>query len=196
MKASPSDWFDLIYKFYPRGLWADDPGYRETEEHLRLAEARRRAGAANGPWNALRDRLAERFPECGMLNRSVHLPTGSFDACYSGRLTLPLLEESQGEHAIGFLVSFLAPVYVVYSSLVFHSKDASGESRWTLPQIRFDFSADERPYAEVIAREIEATYGCERMPPEIGKVIVPDVAAGLRAPGEATIYDCLLSDDW
>jgi hypothetical protein len=34
------------------------------------------------------------------------------------------------------------------------------------------------------------------MPPEVGKIIVPDVATNLRLMGQATIYDCLLGDDW
>jgi len=58
------------------------------------------------------------------------------------------------------------------------------------------FSHDEQPYAAWIIHDIEATWGYERMPPEIGKMIVPDVATNRRNLGEATLYDCLLSDDW
>src|SRR5262249_25389967 len=42
----------------------------------------------------------------------------------------------------------------------------------------------------------ERTFGCERMPPEVGNVIVPDVETTSRRFGEARLYDCLLSDDW
>jgi hypothetical protein len=59
-----------------------------------------------------------------------------------------------------------------------------------------DLSPDEHPYAEWLAREIEATFGAEPMPPDIGNVIVADVATNMRALGEARLYDCLLSDDW
>jgi hypothetical protein len=62
-------------------------------------------------------------------------------------------------------------------------------------EIRFELSPDERSYALSIARDIEATWGYECMPPEIGKVIVPDVATNRRGLGEATLYDCLLSED-
>jgi hypothetical protein len=58
----------------------------------------------------------------------------------------------------------------------------------------FTFSQEEQPYAESVAREIEATYGYETMPPAIGNVVVPDVETGFRTVGEARLYDCLLSD--
>lgn len=60
--------------------------------------------------------------------------------------------------------------------------------------ITFDLLPDERPYAEWIAREIETTFGCEPMPPEVGTVLVPELATP-RLPGEVRLYDCLFSDD-
>jgi hypothetical protein len=63
--------------------------------------------------------------------------------------------------------------------------------------ISFDFSPDEQPYAAWIAQDIEPTWrGYERMPPEVGKVVVPDVSTNARGLGEATLYDCLFSDAW
>jgi len=62
--------------------------------------------------------------------------------------------------------------------------------------VTFDLLPEQRPYAEWIAREIEATFGCEPMPPEVGTVIVPDLATP-RLPGEARLYDCLFTkDEW
>ncbi|AUX25511.1 uncharacterized protein SOCEGT47_060580 [Sorangium cellulosum] len=58
----------------------------------------------------------------------------------------------------------------------------------------FDLLPDEQPCAEWISGDIEATFGCERMPPEIGTVLVPDVMPGLRLPGEVRLYDCLFTD--
>lgn len=34
------------------------------------------------------------------------------------------------------------------------------------------------------------------MGPEVGTVIVPNVATNVRIPGEASLYDCLFSDYW
>jgi hypothetical protein len=62
--------------------------------------------------------------------------------------------------------------------------------------ISYEFSADEQSFAERIAQEIEAIWGYERMPPDVGSVIVPDVATNHRALGEATLFDCLFSDGW
>ncbi len=61
--------------------------------------------------------------------------------------------------------------------------------------IPFDLSPDEQPYATWIAHDIERSWGYERMPPDIGCVIVPDVSTNARALGEATLFDCLFSDD-
>jgi hypothetical protein len=58
----------------------------------------------------------------------------------------------------------------------------------------FDFSPEELPYARAIAEDIETHWEHERMPPEVGNVIVPDVAPPGRLFGEATLYHCLLSE--
>ncbi len=61
----------------------------------------------------------------------------------------------------------------------------------------FTFSPDEEPFAKTIAAEIEATFpGYEPILPEVGLTAVPDVQAGNKWFGEATIFTCLFSDDW
>ena len=60
--------------------------------------------------------------------------------------------------------------------------------------VNFDLLPDERPYVEWIAREIEATFGCEPLPPEVGTVLVPDLATP-KLPGEVRLYDCLFSEN-
>jgi hypothetical protein len=62
--------------------------------------------------------------------------------------------------------------------------------------ICFELSPEERSCAVSIAREIEATYGYEPMSPEVGNVIVSDVATESCAVGNARLYDCLLSGSW
>jgi hypothetical protein len=63
-------------------------------------------------------------------------------------------------------------------------------------EIRLEVPPDAQPYAARIAVEIEATFGHELMPPEVGSVIVPDVTTSSRLFWEARIYDCLMSDHW
>ncbi|MFO0587291.1 MAG: hypothetical protein U0441_07125 [Polyangiaceae bacterium] len=57
-----------------------------------------------------------------------------------------------------------------------------------------DFFPEERPHADWLAQEIQKTWGAEPMPPEIGRLVVPDIALGSRRLGEATLYDCLFTD--
>jgi hypothetical protein len=88
-------------------------------------------------------------------------------------------------------------MYVVPASLV--KPELRGPAREVPDRRRdvsFDLSSEERPSASKIAQEIEATWGYEPLPPEIGNVIVPDVATELRETGEATLHDCLFSDSW
>jgi hypothetical protein len=202
-------------------------------------------------------RLTEQLPDAHVQNRSLHLSTGTWDACYSGAVHFP------DRHWLGFLVSFIVPYYIIYSARTVDDPEAT-EARRALasqvapeprrdtadvyvgntmtvkrreamtpealaaledqerryrevftgktpfapdwrqaeeepcqPQmITFDFSEDEKPYAAWLAREIEASFGCEHMPPEVGNVIVPDVATNGREIGEARLYDCLFSDQW
>jgi hypothetical protein len=248
---SIDDLLGIAYRYYPGEIPSYEPRYRETEEYLRLAAARRHAGAHHEPWRAMLRRLAEQFPEQDVQNRSLHLPTGGCDACYSGAIHLP---KAPGEHhhAVGFFVSFLVPYYLVYSSRLVDAPEAAeparsspsgtidvyrGDTCWVLPAeavtpelqaelekqdreaytdatpfvpdlkvlaekrrqqqlVRFDLTPDEQPYTASIARDIEATFGCERMPPEVGNVVVPDVETNSRRFGETRLYDCLLSDDW
>lgn len=241
MKHSTEELMRIVYRYYPRGLLADDLRYTQSEEYRRLEAARRRAGAENDLWRTMLRRLGDHFPQNSVQNRSLHLPAGGCDACYSARIYLSTNVPGEYYHHIGFLVSFLAPYYLVYSVRCVDdleemgrrkahaatpprhiSVGIGGDTMLILPAwlskliklvkperldpsppmevkrqaIAFDFSTDEHPYAAWIAQDIEAIWGYERMPSEIGKLNVPDVATNLRNLGEATLYDCLLSDNW
>ena len=230
MRHSVDELLAVVYRHHPRGVSVDDPRYASSEELSRLSEARRQAGRNAEPWRALLRKLRDEFPGITVQNRSLDLPAGGAgDASYSGALHLP---PSEGEHVhtLGFLVSFVVPYYVVYSSRLVDVPEPEGATppprlRFHFEQdtcivlppdpslpdqepdegqreprrrdvITFDFTPDEQPYAMAIAREIESTFGHERMPPEIGTTIVPDVSTGLRGLGDATLYDCLFSEHW
>ena len=56
---------------------------------------------------------------------------------------------------------------------------------------------DEEAYARDVAQEIERAYpGHEPIPPELGDMVIPDVALDTVGLGEATIYHCLLGTHW
>jgi hypothetical protein len=123
-------------------------------------------------------------------NTSMHLMAawrGSH--CYEAICRLANTEDAKRD--VGFCVSYLAPYYLVYSwkwSRAVHR-----------PVVRFDLDETEQPYAQRIAEEIEATYGFEPMPPEIGNVLVEDVELqGVRYHhfGKGTIYDYLFTISW
>jgi hypothetical protein len=230
MKHSIEELLSVVYQYYPRGIPGDDPRYQGTEEWARLSAARRAAGAADGAWRAMLRRLDDRCPDCYAQNGSLHLHTGAIDACYSGSLYRRVPPPGEHNRAVGFLVGFLVPYYVVYGDRLV---DTGAAEKGDGPPIWFDAAAayigarfagtpavagltpakreskskrrrdlsivpstDDQAYWDAIVPEIEATYGCEPMPPEVGRVIVPDVATHLRMLGQATLYDCLFSDQW
>jgi hypothetical protein len=103
-----------------------------------------------------------------LMNESVCLLSGWLDPAYSAHIDVP-------GRILGFHVSFLGPYYGVHRT----------------------GAPEEEPAASELAREIEDTYvGYEPIPPELGDLVVPDVALDVRVPGTATIYDCLLSTVW
>lgn len=65
----------------------------------------------------------------------------------------------------------------------------------TRREVSFAPPSDGPPWIEWLGREIEATFGHRYMTPSIGSLIVPGVETNLRPCGEATLYDCLFSDN-
>jgi hypothetical protein len=195
-----------IYRFYPRGLDADHARYYDSEEHLRLVAARKAAGANAGPWLALLDRLQTQSPECVVTDRSIHLPTGRYDACYFGEIELPWERPGAERTApldaglarrlrklgvsvpdpkipkaeLVFMVSFILPHHVIY---------ADGPD-----PTRFTFAPEEQRYADAIAREFAETYRSTPMDPAVGQLIIPDLTMDGRPFQTVTIFDAVFSD--
>jgi hypothetical protein len=185
----PAELLEIVHRHYPRGLWPDDPRYGATEECRCLVEARIQAGtgAEYDRWLALLGRLEARFPEGIVYNRAFYLASGNHDAAYAAKVVLPGPEDE--ERSVAFMVSFLAPYYRIYGVRVALRKHEDAH------EIRHDLSPEEESYARGIAQEIEAEYEYERLPPEIGNMLVPDVTPGNREAGKGTIYDCIFSDN-
>lgn len=127
---------------------------------------------------ALRIAIAEYPRWQGLLGRlrtrstladwSLHLfGSAPADGGYSGELQVP-------GGALSFHVSFLGPYYAV------HRRGAPGEE----------------PAASEAAKEIEAAYGYEPIPAEIGYGMVPDVEIGAQRRDTATLNECLFSGGW
>lgn len=177
---SVSELLEVVYRFYPRGVWTSSPGYDDRPEACRLRGAARGAATEYPKWKALLDRLRPRY---GIRDCSLHVLAGGVDSAYTLRLWIPgkEAEDDELDRRFGFQVrfgcrvSFIGPYYLV--------------CRVGIP--------DEEPYVQDVAREIERAYpGYEAIPPELGNVVVPDVALDTVRLGDATIYQCLLGTHW
>lgn len=165
-----SELLEVVYRFYPRGLWTTSPGYDDTPESHRLREAARCAAAEYPKWKTMIRRLGARY---GIHDGSLHVLAGSVDSAYTVVLRIPSTEPAGAELLCN--VSFLGPYYLV----------------------RGRGTPDEEPYVQDVAQEIESAYpGYEPIPPDLGDVVVPDVALDTVGLGEATIYHCLLGTHW
>ncbi|WP_434041575.1 MULTISPECIES: hypothetical protein [Sorangium] len=224
MKHSLDELLAIVYRYYRRGTGsADDIDFQlrnETEEHARLVAARIQA-SKDERWHSMQRRIRDRFP--GMFtNQSLHLPAGGWDGCYSFTIDLPNATDRTLWFEVSFLapyyivhswrtveivkqtrdlfsVKFRGMHVIVHRSpfdpgFVSRPDDSLRFATVRESYVSFDLLPDEQPCAEWISRDIEATFGCELMPPEIGTVLVPDVTAGLRPPGEVRLYDCLFSN--
>ncbi len=157
---------EVVYQFHPRALYVGGLGYEDTEERQRQRDAVRRAVAGARTWKAMLGRLRARHGP--LMDQSGHLLSGRYDPAYSADIFLP-------GHALGFCVCVLGPYYGIHRTS----------------------AAIEEPAALDLAREIEATYpGVRAIPPELGCEVVPDVALDSKNFGRATIYNCLLSEQW
>ncbi|WP_437693255.1 hypothetical protein [Sorangium sp. So ce176] len=192
----------------------------ETEEHDRLVRARIQASKGDR-WRDLRRRIRDGFPG-RFMNHSLHLPAGGYDACYSFSIDMPestgrklwfhvsflvpyyivhserainIVKRTRDSFSVKFLgLHFIVPRSPFDPRFVARHDDGRKFAIVRREYATFDLLPDEQPCAEWISGDIEATFGGERMPPEIGTVLVPDVMPGLRLPGEARLYDCLFTD--
>ena len=225
MKHSVEDLIGIVYQYYPRNVLSTEPHLGTSMEYQRLIAARKRAGADKGTWQALLKRVGTQFPGQLVQDHSLGLLGGGYGASYYAELYLPE-PSGKYEHSIGFAVSFLVPYYALFSSRLVErvrqqrlltgptaSTIFEGDTCVILPgekslthgsademekhrEFSFSFASDELSYAESLGREIELLFGCQRLPPELASVIVPDISTSLREIGLATIFDCLFSDQY
>jgi len=157
---------EVVYSFYPRGLYAGGLGYEDTVERQRQRDAARRGVAAFATWKAMIRRLGARYR---LMDHSLHLLAGRWDPAYSAMILLP----EGGE--LYFHVSLLGPYYGIHRTSAAReepaARDIAREIKATYP-------------------------GYQPIPPELGDEVVPDVTLDNRWFGQATIYDCLLSVLW
>jgi hypothetical protein len=218
VKPSLEDLLPVIYQYYHPGSAGPDglgelEEFNETPENLRLEAARKRAGYEATAWKGLLQRLRERFPACGLEGRLAHLQAGGYDAAYKGELELPFeLRREHDQHALGFLVSFLVPYYLVYrrrchvmDTAVEQPPDWLDESLYRRANeapvlwepLTSAFTEEEAPYAKGLAEEIEAAYpGYSPMPPELLELKVPGAWFDPYSCGTETVFHHIFTTNW
>jgi hypothetical protein len=204
MKHTIPELIAIAYRYFPRGKRRSDPEYKHTPEFARQMEARVPASARFRDWRALLHRIQERFPperfpDLNVENGSLflQLPDAStIDRCFTGTITIPVHGLWEESAKIEFLVSFVVPYYTIYRSSLYYVEGLTGPQELE-GRFSFDFTAEEAPLVEAIEQEIRADFpDHELMPPQVGTTLVPEVEGGNELYGRATIFGCLLSDEW
>lgn len=203
MKHSIEELVALARHYYPAAPWYQEPeGKTETERRL---AAGRVAGARYSVWRDMHRRIQQQLPGCSVSDRSFYLQgPASCDGCFWADIELPLLPPDVGTDELVFLVSTLAPYYVIYRRVYIVVPDTAPRSPSDLwpgddrarHALNFELTAEEEPFARVLASEIERTFGYETLPPEIGKEVIPDLTTPQSRLGRTTIYDCLFMGHW
>jgi hypothetical protein len=151
---------EVIYSFYPRGMFVGGLGYEQTVERQRQRDAARRGVAAFPTWKAMIRRLGERYR---LMDHSLSLLAGGLDPAYSADIDIP-----EGG-TLYFHVSLLGPYYGI------HRTGAPGEE----PVVRDIAREIEATYP-----------GYQPIPPELGDEVVPDVCVDGALLVVASIARC------
>jgi hypothetical protein len=212
MKHSAQELAAIAYAYFPRASPGQEANYEAPIEAAKRQEAHARASAQYGTWRELCERLEKRFPPSqfpgvSVQNLSLFLQSPTIevtDLAYCAHLHLATRDAAERDHLLTFRVSFVAPYYsiqsrsIVWTTQYFARLGAGPPRRGDVQSTgTYDLSADEAPFAQVIEEEIDRAFPeHERMSPDVGTLILPDILAGGRMPGEATIFDCLFSTTW
>lgn len=179
----------LLHQYYPTGLWADEPGYRESEQFQRLQRVLAEAREDTHVWEGFVQRAREEFPRSTFWDSTML----SYDPCYRLRISLSLAKQVEGARDEWVcLVSLLAPTYVIYASHVLNTGTLA--EAWTrYPPLPPDFQEGEARLAALI----ESTFHATRLPNEVLFTPVPEIDhwGGNVGLGKARLIDLLFTED-
>lgn len=176
----------LLHRYYPSGVLADEPQYQASEEARRLEALLQTATGNTQAWDGFVQRLHEEFPGCMLWDRTL-----PHDPCYICAVALPRVEMGGNRYdAVICLLSRLAPVYALYAQ---HSLDAGPllESWHRFPPFPPEYQAHEAKLASLI----ESTFGFTRLSNEVLSTPLPDIVptSGTLRLGHARLIDCLFN---
>ena len=179
----------LLHQYYPTGLWADEPGYRESEQFQRLQRVLEEARKDTHTWKDFVQQAREAFPRSTFWDSTMLF----YDPCYRLRISLPLPKEvGTARDELVCLVSLLAPAYVIYASHALNTGPFA--EAWTrYPPLPPDFQPDEARLAALI----ESTFQATRLPNEVLFTPVPEMDhwGGNVGLGKARLIDLLFTED-
>jgi hypothetical protein len=185
----------IVHRYYPTGLDPDQQHetYLASPEWQRYCDLWERVMRLEAlpRWDEFRAALKKALPDCSFWDTTVPRT----DGCRRLRVYLcpPEAPLGQPEYTVVVgLVSVLAPVYSLYESHYVRKSDGN----YTRPRIRWLFSDQTVPYARVLADHVEEYFDCCPLPPEVGRIKVPDVKSlGNVEFGQQTLFELLFTED-
>lgn len=177
----------LVHRYYPSGLYEDDPRHRQSEEYKRLVAARQAAKKENAAWMDFRQRVREQLPDC--LQWDLHAL--QYDPSRNVRVYLPGMQRTHRERkCIVVYVSILAPVHFLHASQeVDLDEERSRSEAWFPP-----FPPELQPLEASLDALARESFGSVRLSNEVLFTRVPDLQVGHADLGKVTLLDCLFSD--
>jgi hypothetical protein len=177
----------LVHRYYPAGLYEDDPRHRQSEEYKRLTAARQAAKGDDAAWKGFRQRVREQLPDC--LQWDLHAL--HYDPSRNVRVYLPGMQRTQRERkCIVVYVSILAPVHFLHASQEVDLDEERSSSEVWFPPFPPELQVLEAKL-DALARE---SFGSVRLPNEVLFTPVPDLQVGHIDLGKVKLLHCLFSD--
>lgn len=180
-ELTSADLLPYIREYYPVGFPPEADIYdaegllphQRTPEHQRWVDAWMKAlHQEPQPWNALVDHLRAELPECDF---GTYTPV-CHTACYVALIYLRRTrQDGQEDHRllrVAGAVSLIAPVYLIYGTAEL-VPPRPPDARSPKPQLILPPTPEMQPYADIMARAIERTFGYKRLPLELAHLQVP-----------------------
>lgn len=141
------EFVQLVHRYYPTNIEAEDPRYMESEEAQRLNALLQTHQEPLPAWTGFIQCLHKEFPTCSIWDTTVP----HADPCYSCRVSLPgFVTGALLYNCVVCLISQLAPVYALYASHVDRAKQPERDYWLRFPPFPPEFQAHEAKLAVLI----------------------------------------------
>ncbi|MFL5351207.1 hypothetical protein [Archangium sp.] len=177
----------LVHRYYPSGLYEDDPRHGQSEEFKRLVAAKQAAMKDAVDWKGFLQRVREQLPDCLQWD----LQALRYDPSRHVRVYLPgtTLEQREKKCVVVY-VSILAPVHFLHASQEVELDEERSHSEAWFPPLPPELQPLEA-LLDALARE---SFGSVRLSNEILFTPVPDLQVGNTRLGKVKLLNCLFSD--